>query len=367
MTSVRKKKGKIRIFYFIVILLILGGLFTGFRFIAARRATEEVPPSVADIRAEKGIPVRVATVEALPWQVWKRYYGQVRASRTQDVTSFVREFIVEVPVDVGDKVRTGDVLLELSTETQAFDLSARVADYQEAKRDYERKLALSKAGGLSKQEVEKAYVTMEQKRSLVRDVQTKVSRTKVYAKIDGTVTYRDAEVGEIAESGRRVMAIADTENLEVEVLLPPLEIGRIKKGITVRISLQDRTCPEMKVCKGTVLRLDPEADPSTGLYKCIVELTRGADFPPGSYVETEFLIDDRPQVVQIPYEIIDREDSRTFVYVIEEGRAFKRYIQTGEGVDRMMEVVQGLSAGEIIVVEGMDNIFDSAQVWIQEP
>ena len=250
MISVRKNKGKTRIFYFIAILLILGGLFIGFRFIAARRAKKEVPPSVADIRAEKGIPVKVAAVEALPWQVWKRYYGQVRASRTQDVTSFVREFIVEVPVDVGDKVRTGDVLLELSTETQAFDLSARVADYQEAKRDYERKLALSKAGGLSKQEVEKAYVTMEQKRSLVRDVQTKVSRTKVYAKIDGTVTYRNAEVGEIAESGKRVMTIADTEHLEVEVLLPPLEIGRIKKGITVRIESTGQNLPRKEGMRG---------------------------------------------------------------------------------------------------------------------
>ena len=97
-----------------------------------------------------------------------------------------------------------------------------------------------------------------------------------------------------------------------------------------------------------------------------MELTPGADFPPGSYVETEFLIDDRPKVVQIPYEIIDREDGRSFVYVIEDDRAFKRYIQVGEGVDRMMEVVNGLSAGEIIVVDGVDDVFDSVQVWIQE-
>lgn len=362
-----RNRGMAKILFIIFILLLLAGLFLGFRLLASRRSAEEAPPSVADIRAEKGVPVKVDVVEALPWQVWKRYYGQVRASRTQDVTSYVREFIVEVPVDVGDRVKTGDVLLELSTETQAFDLSARVADYQEAKRDYERKSALSKAGGISKQEVEKAYVIMEQKRSSLRDVQTKVSRTKVYSKIDGTVTYRDAEVGEIAESGKKLMVIADMENLEVEVLLPPLEIGRIKQGTVVNISLQDRSCPEMKVCRGKVLRIDPEAHPNTGLYKCIVELTPGADFPPGSYVETEFLIDDRLSVVQIPYEIIDRQDGRSFVYVIEDGRAFKRYVQIGEGVDRMMEVIQGLSAGETVVVDGVDDVFDGARIWIQEP
>jgi len=363
----KRKKGFSWLLTLFIVFIILGGIFFGFRFLSSRR-TEEVPPkSVADIRAEKGIPVKVDQVEVLPWQVWKRYYGQVRPSRTQDLTSYVREFIVNVPVDVGDKVRQGDVLLELSKETQAFDLAARIADYREAKRDYERKLALSKAGGISKQEVEKAYVTMQQKRSLVADVQTKVSRTKVYAKIDGTVTYRDAEVGEIAESGKKLMVVADTKNLEVEVLLPPLEVGRIRKGVAVRIKLQDRTCPEAKTCMGTVLRIDPEAEPSTGLFKCIVKLAPDADFPPGSYVETEFLIDNRAEVVQVPYEIIDREGGRAFVFVVEDGRAFKRYIEVGEGVDRMREVVSGLSQGETIVVEGMDNLFDSARVWIQEP
>jgi multidrug efflux pump subunit AcrA (membrane-fusion protein) len=84
-------------------------------------------------------------------------------------------------------------------------------------------------------------------------------------------------------------------------------------------------------------------------------------------VETEFLIDDRPSVVQIPYEIIDRQDGRPFVYVIEDGRAFKRYVQIGEGVDRMMEVIKGLSAGETVVVDGVDDVFDGAMIWIQEP
>lgn len=365
----KKNNGLSRILYLIIILLILAGLFTGFRFIASRRAQEETSESIADIRAEKGVPVKVAKVEALPWQVWKRYYGQVRASRTQDVTSFVREFIVGVPVDVGNKVNPGDVLLELSTETQAYDLSARVADYQEAKRDYERKLALSRAGGISKQEVEKAYVTMQQKSSLVRDVQTKVSRTKVYAKIDGTVTYRDSEVGEIAESGKKLMTVADTENLEVEVLLPPLEIGRIVKGTSVRVRLQGKNHTEAHIFKGEVLRINPEADPSTGLYKCIVQLSPGTGFTLGSYVETEFLIDSRESVIQIPYEIIKREDSRTFVYVIEvieTQRAFKRYVQPGEGMDSMIEIVNGLAAGETVVVDGMDDVFDGAKIWIQE-
>lgn len=361
------KKGFSWMITLLIILIALGGIALGFRYLVSKRSEEKPPESVADIREEKGIPVKVDQVEALPWQVWKRYYGQVRPSRTQDLTSYVREFIVDVPVDVGDKVKQGEVLLELSKETQAFDLAARVADYGEAKRDYERKLALSKAGGISKQEVEKAYVAMEQKRSLVADVQTKVARTKVYAKIDGTVTYRDAEVGEIAESGKKLMVVADTRNLEVEVLLPPIEIGRIKKGVTVRIKLQDRTCPEMKTCMGTVLRIDPEADPTTGLFRCIVKLVPDAEFTPGSYVETEFLIDDRSDVIQIPYEIIDREKRRTYVFVVEEGRAFIRYIELGEGVYRMREVVSGLGEGETVVVEGMDNVFDGARVWIQEP
>lgn len=362
----KKSEGISKIVFLIVVLVVLAAGFAGFRLISRKDSVEEPPKSVADIRAEKGVPVKVMEVESLPWELWKRYYGKVRPSKTQDVTSFVREFIVDVPVEVGDAVQAGDVLLELSTETQAFDLSARVADYNEARRDYERKLALSKAGGISKQEVERAYVTMEQKRSLVADVRTKVSRTKVYAKIDGTVSYKDVEVGEIAEPGRNLLTVADITNLEVEVLLPPIEIGRIVKGIPVRVTMQSRDCPNPETCGGVVLRIDPEADPSTGLYKCIVSLASGSNFPPGSYVETEFLVDARDKVIQIPYELIKREDERTLVYVVEEGRAFKRFVQLGEGVDRVVEIVSGLTPGEMVVTEGVEDVFDSASVWIQE-
>lgn len=361
-----KKTGLSRILIVVVIMALLGAGFVGFRLMAGKDSGEEPSKSVADIRAEKGVPVKVMEVESLPWELWKRYYGQVRPARTQNVTSFVREFIVEVPVEVGDKVQAGNVLLELSTETQAFDLSARVADYNEARRDYERKLALSKAGGISKQEVERAYVTMEQKRSLVADVRTKVSRTKVYAKIDGTVSYKDVEVGEIAEPGARLITIVDIENLEVEVLLPPSEIGRIVKGIPVRVTLQNRDCPSPETCGGTVLRIDPEADPSTGLYKCIVSLAPGSGFPSGSYVETEFLVDSRDQVIQIPYELIKRENDRTYLYVVEDERAFRRYVEIGEGVDRMIEIVSGLTEGEMVITEGVEDVFDSARVWIQQ-
>jgi len=363
----RKNSGLSRITVVVAILALLAVALLGIRLIKGKDSAEGPPRSVADIRAEKGVPVKVMKVEALPWELWKRYYGQVRPSRTQHVTSFVREFIVEVPVEVGDQVKAGDVLLELSTETQAYDLAARVADYNEAKRDYERKLALSRAGGVSKQEVERAYVTMEQKRSLVADVRTKVSRTKVYAKINGTVSHKDVEVGEIAEPGARLLTIVDIDNLEVEVLLPPLEIGRIVKGIPVRVTLQNRDCPSPETCGGTVLRIDPEADPSTGLYKCIVSLAPGSGFPSGSYVETEFLVDERKAVVQIPYELIKREEDRTYVYVVEDGRAFRRYVQVGEGVDRVVEIASGLTAGEMVVTEGVEDVFDSARVWIQQP
>ncbi len=324
--------------------------------------TQEGPrrSSVASIRAEKGIPVRLYEVDEGPWTLWKSYYGRVRSATTQEVTSFVREYITDVFVDVGDRVEPGDVLMELSRETRAAFVKAKRIDYEEARRDYQRKKALFEAGGISKQELNRAYVDLQDKRSQLSDLQSLLSRTKVTARISGTVLEKSAEVGEIAEAGRVLMRIADLEDLEAEVMVPPIELARVRKGARVRLVMDGRLYP------GLVERIDPEADAATGLYRTVVSLESGTDLRPGVYAEAQVLVDDREKVVSVPMEVLRREGGEDYVFVVSGDVVEKRSVQVGSSQGGMLEIPSRLYPGERVVIEGVESLYDGAPIWVQD-
>ena len=334
-------------------------LFVGYR-LAFPQAARSGGPSSADIRAEKGIPVMTYTVEEGRWDLWKTFYGQVQSATTQQVTSFVREYITGVSVQVGDRVEAGDILVELSRELEGTHLSALTADYQDALKEYDRKRSLHSAGGVSKQEVEKAYVALQQKKSLLTDVHARLSRTTVRSKLTGVVVARDAEVGEIADAGRQLLKVADLSNLEVDVALAPADILRVRPGASARVHLQGLTFP------GNVKRLDPQATAATGMHRCIVSLQPGVNLLPGTFVEVELQVDSRDGVISIPYEVLRREGDSTLVFVVSGDRAVRRVVTLGDGQGGIVEVRSKLFRGDILVKEGLDSVYDGAKIWIRE-
>ncbi len=314
--------------------------------------------SAAALRAEKGLPVRTWSVEALPWRRWKSAYGKVRAATVQEISSFLREVIVHVPVDVGEEVRPGEILVELSRQTQSAALKARLAEIGEAERDYRRRKALVEAGGMAGKELDTASVLLETLRSSLAEVRSTLERTRVRAQRRAVVVMRDAEVGEVAEGGRILLRLADLESLEVEALIAPGDLFTVGSGTRAEIIVDGPTV------EGSVKRVDPEADEATGLYRAVVSLEGERFLRPGTYVEVRFLVDDRPDVVAVPYEAIRRESGRTYLFVVSGDRAFRRDFQAGSAQEGLVEIPAGLDVGEAVVVEGMDGLYDGARVWL---
>ena len=342
-------------------VLFFGGMgFFAYRVVAIPpKATES--PSIEEIRSEKGIPVVPYVVTADPWELWKRFYGPVRPGKEQRITSLLRERILTVAVDVNDPVKKGAVLIELRAESQAADLSARKADYEDAQREYERQKALLAAGGASQQDVDRAWVAVQQKKALMKDVRSEVAKSRVVADLDGVVTFRNAEPGEAAEGGAELLRIADLKNLEVEVGVPPADDLRLRPGTPARVMV------ERRLFQGKIKRQDPGADPATGLYKALVALEPGAPLRPGMVVEVDLLVDSRDRVVAIPYEALRRENAKTFVFVLSGDRATRREVEVGEGQGGQVEILSRLYSGDVIIAEGTETLFDGARVWIRPP
>jgi RND family efflux transporter MFP subunit len=316
--------------------------------------------SVSSIRAEKGLPVTILVAETKSLDIRRSYYGQVRSARVQEVTAYLREMVESVKVEVGDRVRAGEVLAVLSGGEQAAAAAADRASVAEARKDVERMRVLFSEGGVSRVELDQAVVRLKGLEAALSASSTRSARTVVRAKIDGVVTERHAEAGEIAEAGKALLVIQDTGELEIEVLLPQADRLYIVGGTDVEVPLEDR------IVRGSVKRLDPAADPRTGLFRAVIAMPPDRALLPGSTVEARILVKRSLGGVVLSSGIVQREGDESFVYVVSGDVARRRVVTLGEGTDDQVEIRSGLKPGEPVVAEGSSALFDGARVWIQK-
>lgn len=339
--------------WFWILALAAGMGFLGYRIAVPSGAQQRTPPP------SPGITVTVYEVQPRVWEIWRSFYGTVRSAQVQRVNSHTREVIEEINVEVGDTVKKGDVLISLASRSQAAVLSARQAAYEDAKTRYESLQKLYNAGGTSKQELDRANVQLKDESAKLRDARTTVSRTQIRSALNGIVVRRSAEKGEFAEPGRELLAVADFDRREVEMLISPTIRGLITPGMDVMVK-----APWGGETMGKIFRMDPEADTATGFFRAIVRLPSECELIPGDYVRMEVRMVRRDNTIAVPYEAILRENGNPYVFVVSGDVAVRRDIRAGEGSGGYVEVPEGLSPGDRVVKTGAGSLYNGAKIVV---
>ncbi|MDI9369396.1 MAG: efflux RND transporter periplasmic adaptor subunit [Synergistota bacterium] len=338
------------------VFLLAGTLgFLGYRIAVPSGAQSRIPPPSA------GITITVYEVRPQLFEIRRSFFGTVRSAQVQKVSAPSREVVEEVNVEVGDLVKKGDVLVSLAGQSQVALLGARKAAYDEAKSRYDRLKSLFEAGGASKQELDRANVAVQEEAARLRDARTTVSRVQIRSALNGVVVRKSVEVGEFADPGRELLAVADFDRREVEMLISPTIRGLIKPGMEVLVR-----APWGGEATGSILRLDPEADPQTGFFRGIVGLPPDCSLIPGDYARMEVLMVRKEDALAVPYECILREDGRPYVFIVEGGLAARRDIEAGEGSGGFMEVLSGLAPGDMVAKLGAGNLYEGAKVTVSD-
>lgn len=340
---------------FWVTLITVGVVMLAFQ---VRAKVNEAAANVAslEVSEEPKIPVTLQTLSPTNWESWRSYYGQAKASRTHDITSYVREIVRDVRVQVGDKVRAGETVATLLRADYAAKAQAVETSYEEASLNYKRLLELHKKGGIAQTEVEKAYSLLKSEEANVQASRSTLQRTELKSNIDGIVSFRNVEPGEVAEVGKSLLSIVDLSDMEAQLLVSKKDISVIEKDTPVEIIVDGA------VSKGRVKRLSPEAQSGSGLYPVVVELGPESPILPGTYLEGRFRVDRKSDVIVVPSNIVIYSGSEQYIYLAEGDKAKKVQIQTGEGRNGQVIVTSGLKAGDQLIVSGNRTLFDGALI-----
>jgi len=341
---------------FWILLIASGAVFMVVR-VQAKLQEAAADAAAMEQKEEIPVPVDVLKLSRQDWEIWRSYYGQAKAGKSQTVTSYVKEIVREVHVQIGDKVKAGQVLLTLSSQDYRASAAADRASYEDAVRDYKRLSELHKSGGVSKAQVEQAFSRMKSEEAKLQSSKSTLARTQIRASIDGIVASRSVEPGEVASDGKALLTIIDLKDLEAEIMVSRKDILSLNSETPVEVLSdgQKTTC--------SIKRISPEAAQGSGLYPVVVCLN-GLDVLPGTHVEARFLVEKKKDLIIIPSEIVQRRGDKAYVYVVEGERAKLREIVPGEGQNGSLSVDSGLSEGDLVVVRGHNLLYDNAPVSI---
>jgi len=301
-------------------------------------------------------PVTAEILSTQTWESWRSYYGQANAVRTLEIASYVREFVHEVLVQVGDNVKAGQTVVTLTKSDHISRVQAAQTAYNEALLNYNRLSELSRMGGIAQAEVDRAYSVLKNAEATLHSLRSTLQRTELKSSINGVVSSRNVEPGEIASDGKPLVTIVDLSEMEAQLMVSKKDIHNISKNTVVEIIIDNN------VSKGHVKRISPEAQTGSGLFPVVVGLESESAILPGSYLEGKFLVEKKDGVIIIPSDVIVYRNSKEYVYIADKNRAKMVEITPGEGRNAHVVVNGGLKPGDQLIISGNRTLFDGALI-----
>jgi membrane fusion protein, multidrug efflux system len=302
----------------------------------------------------------VSAVAALrPIRVDIEAIGTANSNEAVTITSRTTNIVTAIHFSDGERVKAGQVLVELDREQASADLAAASAAVEESRSQFNRSRELLAMKALSRSQYEQIEATLKANEARVAAAQARLSDTYIRAPFSGGVGMRRVSLGALISPGTVITTLDDTTQIKVDFAVPESHVGRLRVGQNV---LARTTAYPGRKFTGRVVSVDSRVDPATRAVTVRALLVNGdAALKPGMFLTVELSQDQRPALV-IPEEALVPEQALQFVYVVEDSVARKREVQLGRREPGFVEITAGIKAGDHVVIEGTIKLRDGGPV-----
>lgn len=342
-------------------ILVVGGV-VGTGWMLGQRGQSDAIASETDVDREEDlerVPVEldIATVADLP-----NYFhatGTIEARRQVDLTARTAGYVSRLAVEEGDWVKAGQLLAQIDPREQTLLVEEARVRAATSELELDRIRNMSERGLETDRALEEAQQAFEVNQAQYELAKVRLADHSIRAPWSGQVTTRHIEMGQSVQAGAVLLGLADTRPLEVRLHLPERVVARLAVGQPVSI-LPDVS--EDEALTGTVTRIAPVVDPATSTVKVTLEIAEEADVRVGSFVRAKITTDTRRGVISVPKKALVAEAGATFVFVAESDSVRRLAVSTGYSDEARIEVIDGLSAGDHVVVVGQGGLRHGSRI-----
>ncbi len=306
-------------------------------------------------------PVKVETVKQGDISAYILKNTTLEAERWIDVRARRTGQVIALLKEEGDPVRAGTVLARLDADAAQISVAQREVAYREAEQRYEREDALFQRNLGSKQTYESAKTQFESAKAQLEQAKLDLSYTAIKSPIEGIMTLRNIEVGNMVTNNQVVASVAKFNPLLARIQVTEKDFGKIIVGQIARITVE--AAPEREFT-GTVKMISPVVDPESGTVKVTVEIPRIDEslLRPGMFASVYIITETRRNTLVIPKRalVLEGEGNQVFTFETDpesgRGQAQRKRIEIGFTDSDRLEILNGLSEGEQVITVGQEGL-----------
>lgn len=285
--------------------------------------------------------------------------GTARAIQSVEITAQVSSVVEEILFEEGSRVEAGEVLVRLEASRVKAELAAAKAALAESRSLYRRNKRLAESGGVSASRLSQLKAQMQADKARVAAAKAALDKRVIEAPFSGRVGLRRVSVGSLVQPGTVITTLDDTNPIRLDFTVPGLFVGTLEPGQT--IVAHSAAYPQASF-KGTVKSIATRVDPATRSVTVRALLANPARLiKPGMFLTVRLIRKTAPALM-IPEKAVVPVNEKQYVFVVKDGKAQKRAVRTGRRRPGEVEIVEGLHAGETIIVEGLQKIRDGSPV-----
>ena len=312
-------------------------------------------------RGSVAVIAAIARAERLVSQI--NALGTARANEAVEVTSKVSNTVTAVRFTDGQRVPKGQVLVELDSAQARADLAAAEASSAESASQVKRSRELIASRVISESQFEQLEATMKANDARVAAARSRVNDTVIRAPFAGRVGLRRVSVGSLVNPGATITTLDDLSVIKVDFSVPENFLAGLRDGL--KVTATAAAFPGRDFI-GTVTGVDSRIDPiSRSVTVRAAVPNPDLALKPGMFLNVT-LARDEHEALMVPEAALVPEQSRQFLFIIEDGRATRREVRIGGRQPGRVEIVSGLKAGEQVIVEGTQKVREGGEVRVIE-
>lgn len=335
--------------------------------------------------------ISVARAELSSGNETPMFSGKLEAQNIANVVSKTTGRVGSVNVDIGSRVKAGDVLLTLDANELAAAVSQAEAavgvarynrdtaqiDYQTALDNYRRNKSLYEQGAISESVFENSYeqplkkaeqwakfgseAALQQAQAALEVARANYAYTVISSPIDGIVTAKNINPGELASASLTLFNVVNLNKVFMQTAVDENYINRLKEGSSIPVKVPSASD---QIYSGVITNIAEAASTSSKGYTVKILINNPQHIlKPGMFAEA-FPSNIEHSNITIPKTAVINEGGQNYAWLVENGRVYKKKVEKGNSDAVRTSIKAGLKAGQQVATSGLAQLKEGMPVSI---
>ncbi|MFP8489081.1 efflux RND transporter periplasmic adaptor subunit [Gracilimonas sp. Q87] len=331
------------------------------------------------IESSQAVDVKVQTASTSMSASTQSFPGMVESDNQANLSTIVMGTVTEVPVEVGEKVKKGDVLIRIKDDqilAQKSQLEANMvqakANLENTEKNYNRIKNLYAEESATSKELddistmyEIAKANMDALNARMNEVNEMLAYTTIRAPFDGIVAKRFVSEGDMAAPGHPLVAVADPGAIKITANVPAQWIGKVSEGSEVKINIESAGIYN---ASAKLIAVSEAGDPMSRQFALEAKLNDGelaSKLKTGMFAQIAMNLGSY-EGLYVPKAALQTRGQLTGVYTFtDDEKAVLRWVRLGQSKGDQIEILSGLTSGERYIVEADGKISQGIKLNIQ--